>query len=143
MFEKMNYIELSGEEYPIKCDILVLERIQDKYEDLSEFENRLNGFTPAVDENGEYKRNEEGRLVGFYGEPKMEALRDALVWMVQEGIEIEQENGKDIQEASGKTLIRKVDMTPKELAEILHEEFARCFRRKNQKTTQREKTEKK
>ena len=96
-----------------------------------------------MDENGEYKRNEEGRLVGFYGEPKMEALRDALEWMVEEGIEIEQENGKDIQKASGKALIRKADMTPKELAEILHEEFARCFRRKNQKTTQREKTEKK
>lgn len=143
MFEKIKYIELSGQEYPIKCDILVLEKIQNRYEDLSEFENRLNGFTPAVDENGEYKRNEEGRLVGFYGEPKMEALRDALEWMVQEGIEIEQENGKDIQEVSGKALIRKVDMSPKELAEILHEEFARCFRRKNQKTTQREKTEKK
>ena len=80
MFEKTNYIELSGEKYPIKCDILVLERIQDKYEDLSEFENGLNGFTPAVDENGEYKRNEEGRLVGFYGEPKIETLRDALEW---------------------------------------------------------------
>ena len=143
MFEKIKYIELSGEEFPIKCDILVLEKIQDKYEDLSEFENKLNGFTPAVDENGEYKRNEEGRLVGFYGEPKMEALLDALEWMVEEGIEIEQENGKDIQKASGKALIRKADMTPKELAEILHEEFARCFRRKNQKTTQREKTEKK
>lgn len=143
MFEKIKYIELSGEEFPIKCDILVLEKIQDKYEDLSEFENKLNGFTPAVDENGEYKRNEEGRLVGFYGEPKMEALRDALEWMVEEGIEIEQENGKDIQKASGKALIRKADITPKELAEILHEEFARCFRRKNQKTTQREKTEKK
>ena len=59
MFEKIKYIELSGEEFPIKCDILVLEKIQDKYEDLSEFENKLNGFTPAVDENGEYKRNEE------------------------------------------------------------------------------------
>ena len=104
MFEKTNYIELSGEKYPIKCDILVLERIQDKYEDLSEFENGLNGFTPAVDENGEYKRNEEGRLVGFYGEPKIETLRDALEWMVQEGIEIERENGKEIQEVSGKTL---------------------------------------
>ena len=90
-----------------------------------------------MDENGEYKRNEEGRLVGFYGEPKIETLRDALEWMVQEGIEIERENGKEIQEVSGKTLTRKVDMAPKELAEILHAEFARCFRRKNPKTTQR------
>ena len=65
--------------------------------------------------------------------------RPALEWMVQEGIEIERENGKEIQEVSGKTLTRKVDMAPKELAEILHAEFARCFRRKNPKTTQREK----
>ena len=47
MFEKTNYIELSGEKYPIKCDILVLERIQDKYEDLSEFENGLKRLYPS------------------------------------------------------------------------------------------------
>lgn len=26
MFEKVNYIELSGDSYPLKCDILVLEK---------------------------------------------------------------------------------------------------------------------
>ena len=139
MFEKTNYIELSGEKYPIKCDILVFERIQNNYEDLVGFGNGLYVNTPGGGENGEGERNDEGRLVGFYGEPKIESLRDALEWMVQEGIEIERENGKEIQEVSGKTLTRKVDMAPKELAEILHAEFARCFRRKNPKTTQREK----
>ena len=32
MFEnKLNTITLSGKEYPMKCSILVLEKIQDKY----------------------------------------------------------------------------------------------------------------
>ncbi len=35
MFEKeLDTIALSGKEYPIKCSILVLEKIQDKYETL-------------------------------------------------------------------------------------------------------------
>lgn len=55
MFEKTNYIELSGEKYPIKCDILVLERIQDKYEDLSEFENGLNGLPQPWMKTGNIK----------------------------------------------------------------------------------------
>ena len=52
MFEEMNMIVLSGKEYPIKCDNLVLEKIQDKYEDLGKYENMLNGFVPELDEDG-------------------------------------------------------------------------------------------
>ena len=37
MFEKVNYIELSGDSYPLKCDILVLEKIQEEYKNLTEF----------------------------------------------------------------------------------------------------------
>ena len=53
MFEKVNYIELSGDKYPLKCDILVLEKIQEEYGDLTEFENNLTGFVPKRDEEGE------------------------------------------------------------------------------------------
>ena len=52
MFEEMNMIVLSGKEYPMKCDNLVLEKIQDKYEDLGKYENMLNGFVPELDEYG-------------------------------------------------------------------------------------------
>ena len=64
MFDKLNYIRLSDKEYPIKCDMLVLERIQDEFGSLSDFENKLNGFVPAKDESGNYKRTEEGLLLG-------------------------------------------------------------------------------
>lgn len=137
MFEKLNYIELSGVKYPFKCDMLVLERIQDKYSDLAEFENKLSGFVPRVDEDGEYTKNNEGRIIGYYGEPNMEALGDFLVWTIEEGIEIErEEHGTEAELPERKKLIRSVDLAPRELMEILRKEFSRCFERKNGKTTQ-------
>ena len=41
MFEELKYIELSGEKYPVKCDMVVLEKIQDEFGSLEEFEKRL------------------------------------------------------------------------------------------------------
>ena len=67
MFDKLNYIELSGELYPIKCDMLVLERIQDKYNDISEFENGITGFQPKIGEDGLPERTEEGLIIGMSG----------------------------------------------------------------------------
>lgn len=131
MFEAMRYIELSGEKYPLKCDILVLERIQEEYEDLSDFENKLTGFQPEVDEVGEFVRNEDGYMVGRYGIPDAKTVRKALVWMVQEGLDIE---GKESVEE--KELVRKVDISPVELGKLLRNEFSRCFERKNAQTTQ-------
>lgn len=134
MFEKLNHIELSGERYPIKCDLLVLEKIQDEYGDLSDFENKLTGFVPDVDEYGEYVRNEEGLLVGKRKTPEIKILRKALIWMIEEGMEVEGETGEH--ELNEKEIMRKADMPPGELSRILHEEFNRCFQRKNGQTTQ-------
>ena len=133
MFETMNYIKLSGDKYPLKCDILVLEKIQEEYEDLSDFENKLTGFRPEVDEDGEIVKNEEGYMVGRYGIPDAKTVRKALTWMIQEGLDIE---GKESVEE--KELVRKVDLSPMELGKLLRNEFSRCFERKNEQTTQRE-----
>lgn len=134
MFEKVNYIELSGDKYPLKCDILVLEKIQEEYGDLTEFENNLTGFVPKRDEEGEIVRNEEGFMVGVYGIPDAKTLRKTLMWMVQEGLEIE---GTQM-EITEVDIARKVDMSPVELGNILRDEFSKCFKRKNGETTQRE-----
>lgn len=143
MFEKLNYIELSGEKFPIKCDILVLEKIQDKYGNLSEFENGIRGFKPNIGEDGLPERNEDGLIVGMVGVPNIKTLKDALAWMVEEGIEIKREEGeKELPILSNTQLFRKVDIPPKELGEILYGEFNRCFARKNAETTQSQTTEK-
>lgn len=138
MFERVNHIKLSGVQYPLKCDLLVLEKIQEEYRDLTEFENKLTGFTPNVDECGEFERNEEGYLIGTFGTPDIKTVRKALVWMIQEGIEIAHEEGNcEIESVTEKELLRKVDMSPRELGDVLKKEFSRCFERKNDQTTQR------
>ena len=40
MFESLKYIELSGEKFPIKCDMVVLEKIQEEYGNLDLFEGK-------------------------------------------------------------------------------------------------------
>ena len=58
------YIELSGVKLPIRCDMLVLEKIQEDYGDISEFENKLIGFEPIYNEDGSAKTNENGKSIG-------------------------------------------------------------------------------
>lgn len=137
MFEKMNYITLSGVKIPIKCDMIVLEKIQDEYGDITEFEDKLTGFEAKRGEDGEKVRNEEGFVVGRYGWPDIKALNNALVWMAEEGTEIERESGKTVPEIEEKKLLRMVDVGPFELKNILHKEFSRCFERKNQETPEK------
>lgn len=132
MFEKkLNTITLSGKEYPIKCSILVLEKIQDKYETLEAFEDDLSIFEDT-------KENEEIK-VKF---PKMTALCDALYWMVQEGEEITaEEEGRKPVKYKRESLARKIDGSLFVTAQILKREFARSFTSKNQKATKTENTE--
>lgn len=132
MFEKkLNTITLSGKEYPIKCSILVLEKIQDKYETLEAFEDDLSIFEDT-------KENEEIK-VRF---PKMAALCDALYWMVQEGEEITaEEEGRKPMKYKRESLARKIDGSLFVTAQILKREFGRSFTSKNQKTTKTENTE--
>ena len=132
MFEKkLNTITLSGKEYPIKCSILVLEKIQDKYETLEAFEDDLSIFEDT-------KENEEIK-VRF---PKMTALCDALYWMVQEGEEITgEEEGRKPIKYKRESLARKMDGSLFTTAQILKREFGRSFTSKNQKATKTENTE--
>lgn len=44
----INHIELSGVKLPIRCDMLVLEKIQEDYGDISEFENKLIGLNRST-----------------------------------------------------------------------------------------------
>ena len=57
MFEELKYIELSGEKYPVKCDMVVLEKIQDEFGSLEEFEKKITPWEPKLDEAGEKIKN--------------------------------------------------------------------------------------
>ncbi len=135
MFERnMTKIVLSGKTYPIRCNMLVLEKIQDKYQNMSEFENKLTGFRPSRNPDGTIKKNEDGLQIGITGVPDIQILNDALTWMLNEGA---QEGAGE--EISREEAARLVDISPGELGEKLHEEFTRCFERKNTQATQNQK----
>lgn len=126
MIEKLKYIELGKEKYPMKCDLAVLEEIQEQYGTINAFELKLAGWT----------KNEEKKLVKT--EPSMKAIRFALPLMINEGIDIENAKSgkkrKHITDAELKALCTDVNVF--DIANELHDEFIRCFEVKNQNSTQ-------
>lgn len=137
MFEELKTIELSGKEYPIKCDLLVLEKIQDAYGTIGDFEEGLITWEAELDENGKQMHDEDGNTIIHGKFPKVRNVNDALAWMVTEGEIITAERDKRPQkEISREKLVREVDISLIELANKLHEEFYRCFSLKNAETTQ-------
>lgn len=137
MFEGLKYIELSGEKYPVKCDLVVLEKIQDEFDSVDEFERRLIPWEPSLDEEGNVVKSEEGKILYKGKIPDIRAVNAALEYMVNEGEEILAEReGRKPNFFSRETIARRVDISPANLADQLHDEFNRCFHIKNEKTTQ-------
>lgn len=132
MFERPNSITLSGEEFPIKCDLVVLEKIQDVYGSIITFEKQIYTFVPKLDDQGDIVTDEDGMMIGNVVTPaSITALFNALRWMVDEGCEILKDLGEPVPEYTPEKLKRMVDMPPYQLSEIVHAEFTRCFERKN------------
>ena len=94
MFEELKYIELSGEKYPVKCDMVVLEKIQDEFGSLEEFEKKITPWEPKLDEAGEKIKNEKGNVETEFKMMDIKAMNTALYFMVNEGEEVaaEKEN---------------------------------------------------
>lgn len=131
MFEDLSRIILSGKKYPIRCDMLVLEKIQNKYISIDVFEEKL---IPYIK-----NKNEEEKKF-----PVAETVLDALEWMMNEGEAIEaEEEGRNPVIYTREKVARMNDMSLFKLANTLYAEFTKCFISKNAKTTQNqtEKTE--
>lgn len=137
MFERLHTIILSGEKYPIKCDLLVLEKIQEEFGSINAFEEGLITWEPVLDENGEEVQQEDGTIKCRGRLPDIKVLNAALYFMVGEGEVIQAaEEGRAPRTMEKAEIIRKVDIQPQKLANQLHDEFYRCFYIKNGKATQ-------
>lgn len=119
MITEINHITLSDEVMPIRLDNLILQKIQDRYGSITDFELKVMGW--AKDEDGSIKT---------VSEPSLEAINWALPEMVIEGYAVE---GKECPYTAD-DINRLVDMTPLKLALEIHEEIARCFERKKKQT---------
>lgn len=140
MFEKMSQIELSGISYPIKCDVVVLEQLQDMFGSIEEFEEGLLDWEYEYDENNEKiekiigeKENKKKVFVTKYKFPKAKHISAAVFFMVNEGMEI---SGKEAPFTTIKDAARAIDAPVFRVSEILHSELLRSLTRKNVDTTQ-------
>ena len=105
-------------ELPIKCDLYVLDMLQQEFGSIEEFEKKLLGI-----------REEDGKNVTC--EPSVNAVAHALPLMVMEGMDIEKElNGRHYEIKSVKHLIALTTRNYRELAAELHAEMRRCFAKK-------------
>lgn len=129
--EKLTRIFIGNESFPIKMDLNVLEAIQDQYGTVSEWEREILGLRYRFDENGKMILTEEGTPSMAKGEPSVKAIKFVLPIMIREGQEIEYEQtGKQYDPVTEDYVNRWVQISYRVLANIIHDEFAKCFRTK-------------
>ena len=141
----LNHIDIEGVSYPLYCDLNVLEKAQDEFKSINQFERDLLGLEIVRDDKGEPVRDENGRIKSEAGEPKIRAISFALREMILEGMKIEKrQNGKEPEDISGDELIEICDIDYRDLSFKLHQEFNRCFEaKKKKKVTKTRKTSRK
>lgn len=126
---EMNKFSFRGDSFPLRCDLLVLEKIQDKVGDIMDAENEIRGFKPRVDSDGVVDTT-----TGRWTIPSIGLVTQALVWMMEEAREIT--NGQ-YGIPSVKDLKQQTDYTIGELATIVYKEFSLCIAGKKKKKTRR------
>lgn len=126
MLEKnLNHIEFMGESFPYKCTIGVLEKLQDEYGTLNDFEREFKFRNQEI--------GEDGRAVLEIG---IGAMMFALSAMIAEGMEIEPCKAKPPTDAQLRACICD-EYGLHELFHLVNDEFGRCFdTKKNGKATQ-------
>ncbi|MEG2101746.1 MAG: hypothetical protein RRY99_09565 [Flavobacterium sp.] len=125
---KLNHVVIDGIKYPIKCDNLVLEEIQEKYGTINRFELEITGLKIKTDKNGEILHGEDDGILYEKIEPSVKAINFALPLMINEGIAIEaEEEGKKAELIEKKAFLRDINTSFLVLAKIVKEEFKQCF----------------
>lgn len=129
--DKLTYIEVGKEKYPIKCDNLVLQQIQEEFGSVRLFEMALLGLATEKNPDGTDKRDDKGQLILKHVEPSIKAINFGLPLMVNEGLEIEAEQkNTEFKYLEDKEVIRLIQVPYLKLSEIMHKELARCFETK-------------
>ena len=122
--DKLQRISIGGRELPVKIDMFVLEKIQEEYETLHNFELKVKGLEERLDENGIAEVDEEGNVLYNRVPVNIKALIDVLPLMVREGCEIE---GIEL-ELTDKEIVQKIEVGYPKIQEIVINAFNDCFR---------------
>lgn len=126
--EYLQRIKIGVHDYPVKIDLCVLEKIQEDYGSINEWERDILGIGFVTDDEGHVVIGEDNKPLAYSKEPSVKAIRAVLSLMINEGLEIEAEQmGVEWKPVSKALIDRECTTDYKVLAEIVHKEFSRCF----------------
>ena len=123
--DELKQFELNDISYPILCDLIVLEKIQNEVGDIIAAEDKIRGFVPRMDADGVIDRT-----VGTWTIPDISLTCQALVWMMEEGQAVTE--GKE-EIPTVDDLKRQDEYTITDMALIVFEEFETCISGKKKK----------
>ncbi len=118
MRDKPTMININGKDVPLWCDIFALNEIQEDYGTISDFERKLAGIK-EVEVNGERK--------SYKVEPDVRTIIYALKLMCKEGYKKAMFLGEELEKEDIDGLLMNIEIPFNQLADILHNEFRRCF----------------
>lgn len=130
---KMARIRIGKKDYPMKMDLNVLEHIQEEYGSINQFERDILGIEYLKDENGKQLYTKDGDCRMRIVEPSVKAIKAVLPMMINEGLAIEADiRGGEYVPVSEQEIFRECRIPFGDLADMIHEEFARCFETKKE-----------
>lgn len=137
MFDTFTKIEIAGGERPIKCNIEVLAALQDRFGTLNNFEKAILGVEEILEKDGKPKKDDEGNILYSVGEPSLRAIIISLPLFLKAGYDDAIEQGEAKEQPDLKKSIKDMDFDYIKAAKLIHDEFQRCYERKNLKAPQR------
>ena len=130
--DEMPIFRLEDKEFPMWCDLVVLEKIQNEVGDIIVAEDKLRGFVPRVDADGVIDRTD-----GTFTIPDIGLVTKVLHWCLEEGKEV---CGEDYEIPSETDLKQQEEYNITALSMIVHSQFADCISGKKKRV---QKTQKK
>lgn len=130
--DELRTFELNEREYPLRCDLVVLEKIQNLVGDILVAEDKLRGYVPRVDADGVVDRS-----IGNFTIPDIAVVTQSLVWMIEEGLIM---TGSEDEAPSVDDIKTQDEYTITELAFVVFTEFESCIsgsKKKKRKTTKK------
>ena len=118
--DDMARVSVCGKEYPYRCDMAVLEKIQKEYGDVLDYEYAIRGVIPYYDEETGLRVRKKDRSTI----PDVGKVCRSLIWMIREGIEI---SGEELKPPTEKELMQQREIPITRLALYCFEEYSKCF----------------
>lgn len=110
-------ITISGNEYPIRFDYIVLKEVAEKYKSIYKFELDLTGMEIIG-------QNEEGEdILKKTKDPSISCIMFVLPKMINSALDY-----LDFDLVDENKIIKEIDLNYIELAKILHDEMKKCFK---------------